>query len=227
MSQNREAILEIGLNVVAPTVVLLFLSTDDRLGPELGLALALAFPLLHAAGSMWRHARVSPLSVIAVVSVLLTGGIGLLELDVRWFALKEAVVPALLGVATLVSLRTPWPVVPTILWRVLDADRVGAALDARDTRARFERRVRRTTRAFSVIFLASAALTYALARYVVTSPTGTEAFNEELGRFTALSFPVVAVPITVAMAVALRTLLLGIEEDTGIPVDDLLTTREE
>lgn len=210
--------------MVAPTVVLLFLSGEERLGPAVGLVVALAFPLLHASGTLLRSRRISPLAVIAVVSVLLTGGIGLLELDVRWFALKEAVVPALLALFTVVSARTPWPVVPTILWRVLDAERVQAALAERGTTARFEQRVRRTTWVFGAIFACSALLTFGLARYMVTSPSGSEAFNTELGRFTALSFPVVAVPITIAMAVALRALLIGIEEDTGIDIDDLLLT---
>lgn len=225
MNQNREAILEIVLNIVAPTVVLLFLSTEERLGPELGLLLALTFPILHAIQSVARLGKISPLTVIAVVSVLLTGGIGLLELDVRWFALKEAVVPALLAAFTVVSSKTPWPVVPTILWRVLDAERVRAALAERGSTARFDARVRRTTWIFGAIFASSAALTFGLARYMVTSPSGTEAFNTELGQFTALSFPVVAVPITVAMAIVLRALLIGIEEDTGIEIDDLLATH--
>lgn len=223
MSSQREALLEIGLNIVAPTVVLVFLSGEDRLGPVVGLVLALAFPLVHAALSLARTGRFSPLTVLAVGSVVLTGGIGLLELDVRWFAWKEALVPAVLAVATVVSVRTPWPVVPTILWRVLDAERVHAALEARGSRARFEERIQRATWGFAAIFGASAALTFALARTLVTSPTGSVAFNEELGRFTALSFPAVALPITLAMVVVLRSLLTGLEEDTGAEIDDLLS----
>lgn len=222
MSEGREAALEIGLNVVAPTIVLVFLSGEDRLGPAPALVLALAFPLLHAARALLRRGGVSPLTVIAVVSVLLTGGIGLLALDARWFALKEAAVPALLGVAAVASIRTPWPLIPTLLGRVLDGDRLHAALVERGTADRAQQRMVRATWAFGALFLLSAVLTFALARFLVISPSGTAAFNEELGRFTAWSFPAVGLPVTGGMVVALRALLLGLEEDAGRPIDDLL-----
>lgn len=224
MSKGTEAMLELGANVVAPTVALLVLSDEARLGPVLGLVVALAFPFAHAARGVAREGRFSPLTVLAVVSVALTGGIGLLELDARWFAVKEALVPTAIGLATLGSLRSPWPVVETILWRVLDEERVVRALVARGTRARFERRIARTTLAFGGLFAGSGLSSFLLARYLVVSSSGTPAFNEELGRFTALSFPVVAVPVTIGMVIALRILLAGIEEDTGQLVDDLLMT---
>ncbi|MBE4395151.1 MFS transporter, partial [Vibrio parahaemolyticus] len=38
-----------------------------------------------------------------------TGGIGLLELDTRWLALKEALIPGLIGIAVLGSTFTRYP----------------------------------------------------------------------------------------------------------------------
>ena len=40
----------------------------------------------------------------------------------------------------------------------------------------------------------SALMNYGLAKVIVTSPTGTVAFNEELGRLTVLSYPMIAIP---------------------------------
>ena len=53
-------------------------------------------------------------------------------------------------------------------------------------------------------------------------PAGTAAFNEELGRMTALSFPVIAVPATLVMIGAMLYLFRGIRQLTGLNLDDIL-----
>ncbi len=68
----------------------------------------------------------------------------------------------------------------------------------------------------------SAVGNYALARYLVVSPAGTPAFNEELGRLTALSFPVLMVPMMLGMAWVLKGVLDALEELSGKEVDELL-----
>jgi hypothetical protein len=42
-------------------------------------------------------------------------------------------------------------------------------------------------------------MNYLLATYIVTSPAGTTAFNEELGKMTLYSYPVIAIPSTLMM----------------------------
>lgn len=211
---NRDTLIELVVNVAIPSGVLLWLSGDDRLGPVWALVLALTPPLLWGVGSMVRERKVSGLAVIAFGSVLVTGGVGIFELDARWIAVKEALVPALFGVATLASAWTPWSVVPTLLARMFDLERVEAALDA-PQRERWEASLRRATLQVGGLFLASAVLSYALARYLVHSPAGTEAFNSELGWMTMLSFPVVVVPMTLGMAFVLSRVLGGLEAMTG------------
>lgn len=220
-ASGRESLVEIVLNVVAPTTVLLLSSGDDRLGPTLGLVVALAFPLGHATLTFARHRTFSPLHLIAVVGVLLTGGIALLRLDVRWFALKEALLPAILGLGVVASAGTRWSILEVVLGRVLHVSRVREALAARGTTDLFARRLARGTRQVGWLLVASAVITGLLARWLVTSATGTEAFNAELGHYTALSFAAVGLPTTLGMALVLRALLAGLEEDTGRDLDDL------
>ena len=42
-------------------------------------------------------------------------------------------------------------------------------------------------------------MNYVLATIIVTSKSGTEAFNEELGRLTLLSYPMIAIPSMLMM----------------------------
>ena len=52
-------------------------------------------------------------------------------------------------------------------------------------------------------FLLSATLNFFLTKYIVVSPAGTAAFNEELGTLTALSYPAIALPSTAVMFLAI------------------------
>jgi hypothetical protein len=219
---HRGALIELAATVAAPTVVLLFLSGEGLLGQSLGLVVALAFPLLYLSYTLVVSRRVSGIAVLAVVSVLLTGGIGLLELDVGWFAWKEAAFPALMGLLAVLSIWTPWPVVPAMLDPLFDQQRLGEALAARGTEAQHQAALMRATWQLGLVFQASALSSFVLARWMVVSPTGTEAFNNELGSYTALSFALIGLPSMAGMGWILYRLLIGIEARTGLHAEDLL-----
>ena len=57
---------------------------------------------------------------------------------------------------------------------------------------------------------------------IVVSPAGSTAFNEELGRMTLLSFPVIAVPSIIVLAIAVMYLRSGIAKLTDLDVQSLL-----
>lgn len=221
-NSQRDTWLELFLNVVCPTVVLVFLSSEDRLGPMLGLVAGLSFPIAHASYSFIKTRKISPLSALAVVSVVLTGGIGLMKMDAYWFAVKEAIVPLVMSVFAAGSRYTPWPIVEVILWRLLDKSKVEEAMANKGGVEALHNDFDRVALWFAASFVYSAVVSFCLARYLVTSPTGSVAFNTELGTFTAISFPVVGIPMTIAMGFALNGLLNKLEKDTGTDIDALL-----
>jgi len=71
-------------------------------------------------------------------------------------------------------------------------------------------------------FLFSSVANYLLARWVVTSPAGTEAFNNELGRMTLLSYPVIAIPSLLMMAGVMFYLARGAHRLTGLELEQML-----
>ncbi len=221
-AKTENPLLSLMLNVVVPVVVLTALSGEDRLGPAGALLTALAFPVAYGAYDLIRRKNFNLLSIVGVVGVLLTGGIGLLELDPQWIAVKEAGVPLVIGAAVVGSLWTRFPLVRTIMRQVIDFERVTSALEDRDARDAFERRLAYTTYMLGGSFLLSAVLNYVLARLIVVSPAGTAAFNQELGRMTALSLPVIAAPLAILLALAVLFLVSGIRKQTGLDVVDIL-----
>lgn len=211
--ENRWAMAELVATVVLPAFTLLVLAREDRLGPIWGLVLALLPPLVWSVVSMAREGKISVLAVIAVASVLLTGGVGLLRLDSTWYAVKEALVPAVMGMGAMATASTRYAIVAVLLERLLD---LGKVRDAAGDRAHeVERSVHVATWRVGGILLATAVVTWFLARWVVVSEGGSEAFADELGRYTLLSVPVLMIPSTIAMAWVLNQVFVVIGDTTG------------
>lgn len=121
--------------------------------------------------------------------------------------------------------HTRFALLPLLFDRLLDPERVDAALDA-PARATFDAASQRGTLWAGAIVAGSAVVSYGLARFVVHSPSGTPAFASELGTFTTLSFVVVGLPTTFAMAWVLRGVLLELEALAGTDIEDLLRAGE-
>lgn len=224
--KKPNALLEIGITIVVPALVLMKLSSAEQLGPLRALLLALAFPLGWGLWDGWRRRRLNWLSVLGVVSTLLTGGIGLLQLDARWLAVKEAAVPLAIGLAVLGSAWTRQPLIRILVFNadIFDVDRVHKALEERGTEAAFEMQLRQGTMLLAGTFFFSAVANYVLARWIVTSPAGTEAFNQELGRLTLLSYPVIALPSMMMMMALIFWLARGARRLTGLELEQMMLT---
>ena len=65
-------------------------------------------------------------------------------------------------------------------------------------------------------------MNYLLATWIVTSPSGSAAFNEELGRLTLLSYPAIAIPSMVMMFAIFYFLWRSINRFTGLGLEDML-----
>lgn len=220
-------LLNILLNIVIPTIILTRFSGEDRLGPQFGIIIALAFPIAYGVRDYFRAHKINFFSALGVVSVTLTGGMSLLELDPQYIAIKEAAIPAVFGLATLISLKTRYPLVRTFLYNdmVLATGKIEEALAENGTKQEFERTLVRASWMLAGSFLLSATLNYALARYLLVSPPGTEEFNAELGKMTALSFPVIAVPAMIIMMFALFYLFRNIKRLTQLDLEDIVQTQ--
>lgn len=221
--------LSLLLNIVIPVAVLNKLSEPERLGPTVALLLAVVFPLGYGIWDRYRRRQWNPFSMIGLASILLTGGIGLLQLDRMWFAVKEAAIPLVLGAAVLFSLGTRRPLVRSLLLNpsVIDMGTVERALEERGARADFDMLLVRGSWMVAGSFLLSACLNFGLAVWVLRSDPGTPQFNQELGRMTALSLPVISLPCLVVTVVALWYLLKGLERVTGLGLEVILKGARE
>ena len=123
--------IDLLVSIIIPSVILMKFSGDEHLGSVNALIIGLAFPLGWGLFELVRYHKKNFIALLGLISVGLTGGIGLLELDAGWLAIKEAAVPAVIGLAVLVSTRTRYPLVRTLLYNpnVLDVDKIQASLE--------------------------------------------------------------------------------------------------
>ena len=222
--KKENMLVNLVFNMVIPFVILSKLSGEEHLGTEWAVVVALAFPFAYGLKDFFERGKVNFFSVLGVISVFLTGGMALLKLPPEYIAIKEAAIPALLGLATLISMKTRFPLVRTFLYndKILKIDKVNQALDQHDNHAAFDKALNVASYVIAGSFMLSSSLNYILAIVVLKSEPGTEAFNAELGTMQALSFPVIALPATLVLMGALFYLFKKIHQLTELKMEDII-----
>ena len=224
MSADRPNPLhEIAVTILAPSLVLMVPAGTAGI-PALGwLGLALLCPLGWGIYDFNRRRKFNLLALLGVVSTLMTGGIGLMQLDAQWLAIKEAALPTLMGTVIAASAFTQRPLIHALVFdaALLDTVRIQNALAERGQVAQFERHLQWGTLALGAVFMASGAAGYGLARWVVHSPAGSDAFNQELGRMTLLGWPMITLPTMLALAGLMWALLRSARQLSGLDMGQL------
>lgn len=211
-------------NIVIPVVILTRFSGEDALGPLWSIVVALAFPIGYGLWEMRSTGKVNSFSILGVVSVVLTGGISLLQLDPKYIAIKEAAIPALIGLAVIISQKSHRSVVKLLIFneQIIEIEKVHNALSENGNERQFEQKMTVVTYIVASSFFLSSVLNYVLAKIVVTSSPGTTAFSEELGRLTALSYPVIVIPSMVVLLGAIWYLFVQLKKLTNLPLEELM-----
>lgn len=223
-SSKPNPLIDLLITLVIPSVILMKLSGDESLGAVNALLFALSLPLFWGAREFIVRRKLNLFAVLGLVSILLTGGIGLLQLDTQWLAIKEAAIPGLIGVAVFVSAYTRYPLVQVLLYTpaLMNVDLIQRSLDERGNRQAFENSLKNATRMLGGSFFFSSAMNYFLATWIVTSPSGSAAFNEELGRLALMSYPMIAVPSMLIMMAVMYYLTRSIRTLAGLKLAEAI-----
>jgi hypothetical protein len=222
-------LVDLLISILIPSLILMKFSGESNLGADGALVLALAFPLGWGTFELIKYRKFNFIALLGLISVLLTGGIGLLKLDNQWLAIKEAAVPGLIGIAVLVSTRTRYPLIRTLLFNktVLNVDKIHECLEQGGHVEHFETRLMTATYWLSGTFFFSSAMNYVLAKWIVVSPAGSEAFNAELGRMNLLSYPMIAIPSMIMLMAIFYYLWRTIHGLTGLKLEEIMANVEQ
>lgn len=228
MEKKKESpLVSLLVSIVIPAIILSKFSTEEYLGILPGFLVALAFPVGYAIYNLLVRKETGFIAILGFVSIFLTGIIGVFEFPTEWLAVKEAAVPLLIGIAVIVSLKTPYPLVRKLLFNeeLLDLKLIDQKLKENDNVFEIEKVLVKSTFMVAGSFLLSAFLNFFLTKYIVVSPAGTAAFNEELGTLTALSYPVIALPSTAVMCLAIYYIFNKITKLTGLKFEEILSEQ--
>lgn len=222
-----QLITEMLISIILPTLILKKLSGAEELGSTMALVFALSLPLGYGIYQFIKDKKVGFVPALGFISILLTGSIGLLQLDAQYIAIKEALIPLVIGIATIVSIKTPYPLVRTFIYNdmVLQVDKVDQALESQHSRDAFDNTLTKATYMLASSFFLSAVLNYALAKFIVTAQSGTAEFNDQLGTMNLLSYPVIVLPCMVIMIATMIYLFKQIEKLTGLKFEELLNEQ--
>lgn len=225
--KQESLLINLACNLLIPTLILTKLSGEDYLGIKLAIVIALSFPIVYGVHDFLTRGKLNFFSALGVVSVTLTGGISLMELDAIYIAIKEASIPAIFGMATLLSLKTSQPLIHTFLLNeaILDLQKINRALNDNGRKQDFDKLLINASWILAGSFFLSSVLNYLLAVIILTAEPGTVAFNEQLGKMTALSFPVIALPAMLVLTADLFYLFKGITRLTGIPLEEIIKQK--
>ena len=211
-------------NIAVPVVVMSYLSSDEYLGPAWSIVLALSFPLAFGLYDLKQTKKVNAFSVLGIVSVLLTGGISLLKLPAEYIAIKEATIPGLIGLAVIITQYGKKPLVKALILndQLVNWPKLNDTLEAKGLTTVFNSKVAVSSYIVASSFFLSSVLNYLLAKWILVSEPGTSAYTEELGRMTALSYPVIVIPSMILLIFALMYLFKQISSVTGEPIESFL-----
>lgn len=221
---NQGFLPNLAFNIVLPVLLMSYASSEDYLGPKWSIVAALAFPLGYGLWDLKQSGKVNGFSILGIVSVLLTGGISLLKLPAEYIAIKEATIPGLIGIAVLVTQLTNKPLVKMMILndKIINWPKLNEVLDKKQKQQEFSTKVRISSYIVASSFFLSSALNYILAKVILVSEPGTTAYTEELGRMTALSYPVIVIPSTILLLGSLWFLFSQIGKITGEDIETFI-----
>ncbi len=216
-NSGKGLLANLAFNIVIPVLILTKFSTEQYLGPVWGLVCALLFPIGFGIYELIQSGKLNFFSIVGIISVLLTGGMSLLQLPPAYIAIKEAAVPGIIGVLVLFSGTTRFPLVKTILnnMQLLNLPLLHSKLAEQQQEQAYEKTLDIANKIIAGSFFLSSTLNYLLAKWILVSDPGTAAYNEELGRMTALSYPVITIPSTLIMMGAVWFVFTRIPKLTG------------
>ena len=211
-------------NIVIPIGILYSrLASEEYFGPVYGLLLALSFPAGYFIYDLITKKKTNFISILGFISIFLVGIIGALQLPSEWIAYEKAGKPLLIGLAILISLKTRLPLVRKIFYNkeILDVERIDHILSEKKEENQLNRIFTYSTYMLTASFLFSSALNFTMAKIIIKSPTGTEAFTQELGQMMIVSKFVVGIPGAIVMMLILWYIFHSMKKLTGLAMEEL------
>jgi hypothetical protein len=222
-------LLNLVINILLPVMILN--KGAKYMDARWTLALALSLPLIYGIQDYVRRRHKNYVSLIGIVNICLTGSLALMSLQGIWFCLKEATLPAILGILVIASAWTRNPAArmmfcnPQVMNMALIEEKLASFMRMLE----FEALLKRTTLWLSLSFFISAVLNFTLAYHIfvdidpsLVGSARDQVLNEQIARMTWMGFAVIALPLMVFSGTLIYLFLRKLSALTELPINSLV-----
>jgi intracellular septation protein A len=230
MQKQQNSFSHILFNILIPIIIL---NKGHKFGldAKVSLLLALSFPLFFSIRALMKDKKVDFISLLGLLNVLVSGVFTLMTLEGKWFAIKEAAFPLLIGTFVLGSSFTKKPFFQTVFLNptTFNVDKVEEKLSTEEKKNEFFVLMQNLTKWLSVSFLLSSILNFVLAIYIFTPLSETlsssekqEVLNEQLSQMHLYSLGVILVPSMLFLGTLIFFAFKKINKITGLTTEELI-----
>ncbi|MEC7225210.1 MAG: VC0807 family protein, partial [Verrucomicrobiota bacterium] len=207
-----------------------------HIGPEYGMAVAVAFPFIYGVVFFFKNKKFNFYSVLGIISVLLTGFItihvwnedgSIKENADLLFAIKEAAIPLMLGAAMLYSHRTKNPLIDVFFLNpdIFDITKIEETAKEKNTYNDYLAFRLKLTWMFASSFLLSSLLNFILAMYLLKDANDKESYNLAVGKVMGYGYLVIGIPLMIIMVGCLIYLMKTISRITGLTKEEFMMPK--
>ena len=207
-----------------------------HIGPEYGMAVAVAFPFIYGVVFFFKNKKFNFYSVLGIISVLLTGFItihvwnedgSIKENADLLFAIKEAAIPLMLGAAMLYSHRTKNPLIDVFFLNpdIFDIKKIEETAKEKNTFNDYLAFRLKLTWMFASSFLLSSLLNFILAMYLLKDANDKESYNLAVGKVMGYGYLVIGIPLMIIMVGCLIYLMKTISRITGLTKEEFMMPK--
>lgn len=225
-SSEKKGLLSLLYTVILPTLILMKGHSWVGFNPVTTLLLALAFPIGFGLYHYWKTKRISILSLLGLVSVLFTGGVGLFNFPKSWMPVKEASISCIIGMYVLLTAGTTKNVMHSLVCnpKLLNIEAIQAVIRAQNLQVAWQKLLRYCSYAIGSSFFISSVLHYSITQQILISEPGTTAFTQELGRIHFWSFLIISVPCILILLATFYYFFRKLRKLTGLSFETLMAS---
>lgn len=242
--KQENPLANIIINVLAPTLILSYLSKDQgkpwHLGPAIAMVVALSLPFAYGVWHFVKHRKLNIFSCVGLGAILLTGLITIYLWNnesakqhvALIFGIKEAIQPLILGSLFLLTHRTATPLFRTFIYNenIFNIQRIEDEVSNLKRHPDYESLIWRSTLLFFGSFCISAILNLGLSFFFLSDlhPTASDwhtIYNQQVGKITFWGFAVIGAPLMIIGGYILFHMINGIKKITGMETDHIMIPR--
>jgi len=238
--EEENPLTNIFVNVLLPIIALSQLSKSSdkvwHLGPEYGMTVAVAFPLIYGIWFFFKTKKFNFYSILGIISVLLTGFItihvwnddgSVKDNAALLFAIKEAAVPLILGVVMLYSHRTNKPLIEVFLLNpdIFDIPKIEKTAEEKGNLQEYSSFRLKLTWMFAGSFLLSSFMNFFLAMFLLNGAKDKESYNLAVGKVMGYGYLVIGIPLMAIMIGCLLYLMKRIGSLTDLTKEEFMIPR--